>query len=107
MDEAAAIVMGVEGQPGDHRPTGEELAAPLRQQQGLAEAGRGMHRNGHPIRQLGRIYTEPLAHLRTPLIARRGCLEHQFRLYPIHVGDASLQSRAQGDRAGLPMADDS
>ncbi|MCY1525049.1 hypothetical protein D9M68_600150 [compost metagenome] len=107
MDEAAAIVMGIEGQPGDHRTAGEKFAAPLRQQQGLAETGRSVHRNGQAVSQIGRIDAEPLAHLSTLLIAGRRCLENQFGLYPIHVGDASLRSRALGDRAGPAMADDS
>ncbi|MCY1272821.1 hypothetical protein D9M70_214150 [compost metagenome] len=105
LGEAAAIIVAVQHQPGDHRPARQELPAPLRQQHGLAETGRRLHGDDHLVRQLRRVDAEPFPQLCAFLAARRRGLEHQLRLYAIHVGDASLQSRTRHEGKRFSLAD--
>ena len=72
------VVGRLRRQPGDDRAAREVLAPPLRQQRGLAEAGRRLHHDDRAVAELRVAGGEPLADDEVPRRPRRGGLEDQL-----------------------------
>ena len=77
LHQALRVVLRLRQQPGDHRPVRQMLEPPLRQQRGLAEAGRRLHQHHRVVAQARVASEQPRAHHQVTRHARRRDLEQQ------------------------------
>jgi hypothetical protein len=77
LHEAAGVVVGLRRQPGHHAAVRQVIEPPLRQQRGLAEAGRGLHQDHGALAQV--LVVDLQTRPRDPVArhARRRDLEQQ------------------------------